>query len=243
MDSAYRLSVVLCAVDETFSLRETFRGIDCFHLAYEYLFVLSRDCTPECLETVREICTRDDCRYVYQSGRGFGNAIRESMQHVQGDHMILWSADGATNADCFPELVRLSKEKPDCIVTVSRWLSADGFDGYNAVRKVVNRISQKLFAFLYRSDLTDFTNPTQIAPTALYRAIRWERNGFDLIPELTFKPLKLGVKFIEVPGKCLPRQEGRSHSRFSDLTSYYIRILQIYRMDRNDILSEKDAAE
>ena len=240
MRDTYSLSVVLCAVDETFSLRETFNGIDRFHLADEYLFVLSQTCTDGCLQTVKEICTREDCRYIIQSGRGFGNAIRDGIFAVKGDHILLWSADGATNSEAYPELVRLSRENPDVIVTVSRWLSDDGFPGYNPIRKMVNRISQKMFAMLYRSSQTDLTNPTQIAPTALYRSIRWEQDGFDFLPELIFKPIRLGARFIEVPGKCLPRQEGESHSSFRELVLYYVRILHIYRMDRSEIIRQEE---
>ncbi len=240
MDNAYSLSVVLCAVDETFSLRETFEGVDRFHLADEYLFVLSQTCTDGCLQTVREICTRDDCRYIIQSGRGFGNAIRDGILEVKGDHILLWSGDGATDSAAYPELVRLSKDNPDAIVTVSRWLSDDGFPGYNPIRKAINRISQRAFALLFRSEQTDLTNPTQIAPTAIYRSIRWEQNGFDFLPEMIFKPIKLGARFIEVPGRCLPRREGKSHSSFRELALYYVRILHIYRMDRSEILRQED---
>ena len=240
MDNTYRLSVVLCAVDETFSLRDTFNGIDRFHLADEYLFVLSQTCTDVCLQTVRQLCEREDCRFITQSGRGFGNAIRDAIFEVKGSHMLLWSADGATDPGVYPELVRQSKAHPDTIVTVSRWLSDDGFPGYNPIRKIVNRVSQKMFALLYHSDMTDFTNPTQITPVEVYRGIRWERDGFDFLPELTFKPLKLGVPFIEVPGRCLPRREGKTHSRFRDLVLFYPRIWSIYRMDRSELLMQED---
>lgn len=240
MHDPYSLSVVICAVDETFSLRDTFNDLDRFHLADEYLFVLSQTCTADCLQTVKELCGREDCRYMIQSGRGFGNAIQEAIFAVRGTHMLLWSADGATDAAPFPELVRLSEAHPDSIVTISRWLSDDGFPGYNPVRKLVNRISQKMFALLYRSEQTDLTNPTQITPVSVYRSIRWEQDGFDFLPELIFKPVKLGVPFIEVPGNCLPRREGKSHSHFYELVLYYFRILHIYRMDRSEILRQED---
>ena len=83
-------------------------------------------------------------------------------------------------------------------------------------------------------------NPTQIVPVPVYRSIRWEQDGFDFLPELIFKPIKLGVPFIEVPGKCLPRKEGKSHSTFRELAMYYIRILHIYRMDRSEILRQEE---
>lgn len=240
MNNAYSLSVVLCAVDETFSLRETFNDIDRFHLADEYLFVLSQTCTGDCLQTVKEICAREDCRFIFQSGRGFGNAIRDGIFEVRGDHILLWSADGATDSASYPDLVRLSKENPDAIVTISRWLSDDGFPGYNPIRKVVNRVSQRMFALLFGSEQTDLTNPTQIAPTELYRSIRWEENGFDFLPEMIFKPIRLGVRFVEVPGRCLPRREGKSHCSFRELVLYYFRILHIRRMDRSEILRQEE---
>ena len=62
MGEEYRLSVVIWAVDETFSLERTFEKLDRGRLAEEYLFVLSRTCTPACLATVEKLCAREDCR-------------------------------------------------------------------------------------------------------------------------------------------------------------------------------------
>ena len=62
MSGTYRLSVVIYAVDETASLERTFRKLDAYHAACEYVFVLSRSCTPACLETVKRLCERSDCR-------------------------------------------------------------------------------------------------------------------------------------------------------------------------------------
>ena len=238
MSDEYRLSVIFCAVDESVSLEKTFRKIDQNQGVFEYLFVLSQTCTQACLRTVETLCERDDCRYFYQTGKGFGNAMQEGFAAARGTHVIVWSADEGTDTASFPEMLRISRENPDAIVSISRWLRKGGFEGYGRIRTAINFLSQKCFALLYRSDLTDFTNPTQIAPLAVYRAINWEWDGFEMLPEMTFKPLRLGVRFIEVPTRNVPRTEGRSHSRLLSLASYYVVIWRIRFMDIDQIRKE-----
>ena len=238
MENEYTLSVVICAVDETFSLERTFEKLDRDRPAMEYLFVLAKTCTPECLSTVEKLCLREDCRWMYQSGKGLGNALRDGFDCVIGTHIAIWSADEATDAASFPEMLRLSKENPDKIVKISRWLHPEGFEGYGRVNKMLNYVSQRAFGLMFRSKLTEFTNPTQIAPTAVYRRIRWEHNGFDFLPELTFKPLKLGVGFIEVPTKNVPREEGRSHNNYLSHIFYYSTILKIFFTKKKNLIKE-----
>ncbi len=238
MENEYSLSVLICATDETFSLERTFRKLDAVGAADEYLFVLSKTCAPECLATVERLCARADCRWMYQSETGLGNAVRDSFAVVRGTHLALWSADEATDAASFPEMARLSRENPDKIVKISRWLHPDGFEGYGRLNKMLNYISQRAFGLMFRSRLTEFTNPTQIAPVAVYRRIRWQHTGFDFLPEMIFKPLKLGVGFIEVPTKNVPREEGRSGNTLLSHVRYYRTILQIFFTKPEDLVEE-----
>lgn len=240
MNEDYRLSVVFCAVNESYSLMQAFQKIDSYAAAFEYLFVLSKKSAEKCTETVKEICKKENCSYIIQSGKGLGNAIRDGIKSVTGTHIIFWPADDGMDTASFPEMVGLSMNNPEAIVTVSRWLKKDGFNGYGKIRKIINGVSQRLFAFLYRSDLTDFTNPTQIAPVALYRKINWQGTGFDFIPEMTFKPLRLGCRFIEVPCKNNKREDGSSNSRFFQLIKYYFVILKIMIMKKKDITVSVD---
>ena len=88
------------------------------------------------------------------------------------------------------------------------------------------------------ADLTEFTNPTQIAPVALYRRVRWERGGFEMLTEMVFKPLRLGVRFFEVPTKNVKREEGRSHRTFGAALLYYYMILKIRFTDIRKLTTE-----
>lgn len=234
----YRLSLAICAVDETFSLARTFQKLDAYGETDEYLFVLARSCTEDCLNTVKAICEREDCRWMYQPGKGFGDALQTVFREVKGTHVVVWSADEATDVASFPEMVRLSKENPEKIVKISRFLHPEGFADYGRLKQALNRISQRCFGILYRSDLTEFTNPTQIAPVSVYRNIRWERSGFEFTTEMVFKPLRLGVRFLEVPTKNVKREEGRSHRKTGAVLLYYFMILKIRLTDPKKLTTE-----
>lgn len=236
MKSEYRLSVVFCAVDETFSLIDTFEKISKYGYAFEYIFILSKNASSNCIDTVKKICKNPSCCYFIQDGYGLGNAIRNAIDLVSGTHMIVWPADDGMDTASFPKMAELSHNNPEKIVSVSRWLQKNGFEGYGRIRKMINFISQKIFAFLYSADLTDFTNPTQIVPVNIYRKIKWQGERFDFVPEMTFKPLKLGCEFIEVPCKSLKRQEGSSNCSFFEMVKYYYVIYKIYRMNKTDIV-------
>ena len=241
MGSEYMLSVLFCAVDESESLKKCFLQFLQEGMAFEYLFVLAKNHAPQTIETVKAICAEHkNCRYMIQSGYGYGNAIRDAFFEVRGTHMMLWTADGGLSFNSAANMMRTSAEHPDKIVKISRWIGDGAFVNYGALRRLINGVSQKAFARLYRSSLTDFTSPAQIASVEMYRKIRWERNGFDFLPEMIFKPIKLGYEFIEVPCKNLKRTEGKSHSSFLELANYYRVIYNIYRMDIKDILTEDD---
>lgn len=236
MSAEYRLSVIICAVDESETLKECVAQMRAAVDVFEYVFVLSKNCRPETGETVRALCEADDCRYLIQDAYGYGNAIRNGIDASKGTHMLLWTADGGLEVSSVPKMKEISENDPENIVKVSRWLPGGGFVNYGRFRKFANYISQKAFAVLYGVKLTDFTNGALIAPLDLYRRIRWDNNDFSFIPEMVFKPLRLGVRFTEVPCVNYERREGVSHVSFGMLLKYYLVILKIRFEDRSKMI-------
>ncbi|MBQ9880826.1 MAG: glycosyltransferase [Clostridia bacterium] len=236
MSDDYRLSVLICAVDETESLEKCVAQLRDAVDAYEYVFVLSRDCLPETRRTVLRLCEAPDCRYLVQDSYGYGNAIRNGIAATAGTHMLMWTADGGLDVSSVPEMKRISESDPKNIVKVSRWLPGGGFVNYGRLRKIANYLSQKAFAVLYGVKLTDFTNGALIAPLDLFKNIRWDNKDFSFVPEMIFKPLRLGVRFTEVPCVNYERREGVSHVSFAHLVKYYLVIFRIRFEDRSKLI-------
>lgn len=228
MERIYSLTVAFCVTDETDLLCNAFNKISKDSDADEYIFVLSRQSSSEARKTVADICkNNDNCKYFFQNGFGLGNAIKYAIASSGGTHLIVWPSDDGMDAMVFSQMVRCSKENPEKIIKVSRWLRHGDFENYSKIRLIINFLSQKMFSLMYKSDLTDYTNPTQIAPISIYKSIKWENEDFSFIPEMVFKPLKYGCSFVEIPCKNTEQRKGRGNSRFFELAKYYFVILKI----------------
>ena len=237
----YRLSVAFCVVDETYALENAYMALWQTGQVDEFIFMLSRSSSKKSLATVIRLCEEKKGVWFYQSGTGLGNAIRDVFDRANGTHLLIWPADNGINTTTFPTMVAFSRANPDSIITVSRWIQKDGFLNYGKLRKVFNCVAQKALSLLFLSKLTDYTNTLQIAPVSLYRSIRWEGKGVDFIPEMVFKPLRLGINFIEIPCQDIGRQEGRSHTSFLQLFKYIPVIWRIRWMKRAAIRKEINA--
>lgn len=228
MSDSYRLTVAFCVVDETQLLKDTFQKIKSKFDAFDYIFILSLNSTQKARTTVTEICNAyDNCRFYFQDGYGLGNAIKSAISLTDGTHLIVWPSDDGMDCDSFAQMVKTSMKNPEKIIKVSRWLRKGDFVNYGKFRLIVNYVSQKIFAVLYNSNLTDFTNPTQIAPINVYRSIEWKNDDFGLIPELVFRPLKAGCDFMEIPCKNTEHRRGGGNSNLYMLIKYYFIIFKI----------------
>ena len=228
MHILYRLTVAFCVVDETEILVKTFHKIKQGFEPFEFIFVLSQTSTEESREIVDNICKYyDNCSYCFQDGRGLGNAIKKAIDYSNGTHLLIWPSDDGMDSTSYPQMVEYSMNNPGKIIKVSRWLRHGDFVNYGKIRLAINYISQKLFAALYSANLTDFTNPTQIAPIDVYREIKWENDDFGLIPELIFRPLKAGYEFCEIPCTNTEQRRGKGNSKLSQLIKYYFVIIKI----------------
>jgi len=182
----------------------------------EYLIVICNKTIPKSLETIKELQLKygDKMVILEQKLPFLGGAIRDAFDACKGTHTIMMSSDLETDPAMAKELIRLSKESPDKIITTTRWVKGGGFTGYNPVKLVLNWIFQKMFSILYHTNLTDMTFGYRIFPTALVQSIRWEEVRHPFLLETVLKPLKLGVKVVEIPIKWEARLEGESQNPF-----------------------------
>jgi hypothetical protein len=81
----------------------------------------------------------------------------------------------------------------------------------------------------------------RIFPTKLLQSIKWEELRHPLLFETVVKPLRLGVKVIEMPGIWRARTEGESQNTFARNFEYFriglrVRFATAQHLLRNDAL-------
>ena len=237
------LSVVLPTLEETTSLTHTIECLvrDLHDDLAQILVIVCDRTTPEAMRHAEAAVAEypDLVSIHWQELPYFGGAVRKAFEVSTGSHTILMASDLETKPEDAPVLVAAAKENPDAVITASRWRGG-GFEGYNPVKLVLNWIFQRVFSVLYRTKLTDMTFGYRIIPTHLTKSIRWEELRHPFVLETIVKPLRLGVRAVEVPTSWTARVEGESVNPFLRNFEYLRPGLRTRFMKRSSILLEAD---
>lgn len=245
MDRFENVTILLPAMDETYSLQKTVDVIlsTCRKedLA-EIILLLCGRTTKECRQVAERLVLQYEDRMkiiIHDQTMPFvGGAIREGIALAEGTHMVIMSSDLETDPNIVKEFIRQAKRYPDHIITASRWRRGGGFQGYNKVKLVCNLVFEKLIALFYFVKLTDITYGFRIFPTKLMQSIEWTEFKHPFFLETAVKPIRLGVKFIEIPAHWSARTEGVSQNSFMANFNYFKTAWKVRFMERKDILKK-----
>ncbi len=229
------------AVTEVESLRQTVSTLleICNHKDLtEIIIVKSPKTTPESLKVVNELLeTECDVPIVTFVQKRHGMAcVNDAIDASRGSHCILVASDMALDLSVVPVMIERAKKEPDVIHSASRWMKGCEFYDYGKTKKFINFCAQKFLAVLYMRNLTDFTIPVQVAPSKLYKSIKFEETGFSFLLEMVLKPIRLGYEFTEIPTNCYPRTDGKSSNSRKQTFDYLKTALHIRFMPKKDIL-------
>jgi glycosyltransferase involved in cell wall biosynthesis len=218
-------TIILPVVNETYSLVETVDSIleTSKSDVRELLIIVCDKTTRESMATIESLSARlgDLVVVHHQKLKFLGGAMREAFDLARGTHTIMMASDLETDPALVPRLIAEARAHPAEIVTVTRWHTQGGFENYSRIKLVANWIFQKLFSAIYWTKLSDMTYAYRIFPTQLLQAIKWDELRHPLLFETVVKPLRLGVKVIEIPGTWRARTEGESQNTFARNFEYF----------------------
>ncbi len=222
------VTILLPAMDETYSLRQTVETIiqtcNIKDLA-EFIIIICDRTSPDTVKTAEELIEKYSDRvkiYIHKQKLPFvGGAVREGIELAQGSHVVMMSSDLETDPNVIKKFIKGAKKYPDRIITATRWRKGGGFENYNKVKLVCNLIFERSIGIFYGVGLSDLTYAYRIFPTALMKSINWEELKHPFFLETALKPLRLKVKFIEIPGHWTARTEGESQNSFFANFKYF----------------------
>ena len=222
MPSAFKsVTVLLPVMDETYSLSQTVETIlnTCKPRDIEeFIYLVCDRTTEDAMRTVNDMVRqygyRIPSRIHVQKLPFVGGAIREGLFLARGSHVVMMSSDLETDPHVIRNFVSLAKKHPNRIITATRWKKGGGFEHYNKIKLICNLIFERAIGLFYFTGLSDLTYAYRIFPTDLMQRIRWEELRHPFFLETALKPLRLGVKFIEIPAHWAARTEGVSQNSF-----------------------------
>jgi len=236
------VTIILPVINETYSLIQTVETIEktCEPSDIEeFLIVVCEKTTSQSLAVCNDVVSRlgQKARLYFQKLPFIGGAMREAFNLANGSHTVMMSTDLETDPAIVQNFIILAKKNPHCIITASRWIDGGGFVGYSKVKLVSNYAFQKLFSFIYGCYLTDLTYAYRLFPTSLIKAIKWEELRHPFFLETIIKPLRLGIKVIEIPTVWSMRTEGVSQNPFFANFSYFKIAWKVRFLKKENILN------
>ena len=167
-----------------------------------------------------------NCKLVYQTGRGYGNALIEGLNNVETDYTCIFNADGSFNPKYLEEMLDLCKGDRD-FVFASRYMSGGGSDDDTLLTKIGNFIFSTIGNIFFSLKLSDILYTYLIGKTDSFKKLDLKSNDFCLCVEMPIKAKRLRMNIIDTPSYERKRIAGEKKvSEFKDglkILSYMIK--------------------
>jgi len=234
INSRKKISVLIPVMNEVESLNTTIEIIvrESPMVEFEFIIVLSPSSTNTAIANAYSIQASKeiDCSVFIQKYPGLGGAYAHAIEMAEGEKILMIASDLETDPILVKSMIEESKRFPKAIITTTRWTGdSAGFQSYGTVKKVLNFGFQKWIAFMYKSELSDFTFGFRLYPSAALKGVKWQSNNFAFLLESILVPLKRGFSAVEIPHYWRPRQEGVSNNRKSFFFDYFRVAIKVWR--------------
>jgi len=230
MKNTYTLLIPV--INETNLLRKTFDVLSKLktdvHIE-RYMIIICDRTEPESLAVIEELKqAHSRIDVVHQKLPFIGGAMQDGFNLTKTSHVVILSSDMETDPASLDDMIPLSQENPEAIITATRWTQKDTFSGYSPLKKVLNYIFQFIVRLVYQTKLTDATFGYRVFPTKLVQKIKFTEFKHPFFLETILIPIRLGTKVLEVPTTWVARDEGESQNTFFR-NFVYFRVLFNYR--------------
>jgi len=185
------LTLIIPAKNEKDSLPEVLKEIK--NLECKKLVILeSTD-----FETINAIKSFD-CELVYQSDKGYGNALIEGINNVQTEYLCIFNADGSFDPKYLDHLLNTCKKNFD-IVFATRYRGDGGSDDDTILTKLGNFIFTKIGNIFFSINISDILYTFLLGKTNSLRKLQLTSKDFCLCVEIPIKAKRLGMNIVDLP--------------------------------------------
>lgn len=208
-------SLIIPMYNEEKILPETIKTLHAYMQSAfdDYEIVFADDGSKDQSRKIVEECGLPNIRAIgYEQNRGKGCAVRHGMLAAKGDVRLFTDCDLAYGTEIIRTLYdKFTAENCDVMIG-SRNLTADGYAGYTAMRRLASKAYIKLLCMVGGFKLSDsqcgFKAFSGEAAEAVFA--RCETNSFAFDFEAIMFATRLGFKISEIPVKIIHHRESES---------------------------------
>ena len=216
------ISIILPILNEINSLKKTLSILKKIKVNKEYIVIFSNNLTKKIVKDKIFLLKNNykNLKYYSQIKPFVGGAIDLGIKKSTNKHIAIMASDLETNPYELKNMINLSSNNLDHIISADRWISNNSFNNYGLIKFLANFFFQKLLKIFFNYKILDFTFAYRIYPKKALKGhvINELRHGFAL--ELLLVPMKKGYKIITTPAKWKKRIEGYSSITIKSYMSY-----------------------
>ncbi len=215
------LTLVIPAKNESESLPTVLEEIKDY--SCEIIIILESSDT----ETINAI-KKYNCKLIFQSGKGYGNAIIEGINNVKTDYLCIFNADGSFNPKELNQMLKLCKNNLDFIFA-SRYMKNSGSEDDTFLTKIGNFIFSLIGKIFFSVKISDILYTFLLGQTFSFKKLNLKSKDFCLCVEMPIKAQRLKMSYIDLPSYERKRIAGRKKvNEFRDgfkILSYMVKNL------------------
>jgi len=215
------LTLIIPAKNEADSLPVVLNEIKNF--GYKIIVVLeSSD-----YETINSI-KNFDCKIIYQSHKGYGNAIIEGINNVDTKFLCIFNADGSFDPKDLNKMLKVCNKNLD-FVFASRYMKNSGSDDDTILTSIGNFLFTLIGKIFFSLKLSDILYTYLLGKTLSFKNLNLKSDDFCLCVEMPIKASRLKMKYLDIPSYERKRIAGEKKvNEFSDglkILTYMIKSL------------------
>tara|TARA_B110000027_G_C16117509_1_gene300966 strand:+ start:3067 stop:3732 length:666 start_codon:yes stop_codon:yes gene_type:complete len=204
-----KLTLIIPAKNEEESLPQVLHEIKNYNC---HKIVILEKSDIKTIESIKDF----ECKIVYQTGRGYGNALIEGINSVTTDYLCIFNADGSFNPEYLNKMLNLCEDNKDFIFA-SRYMKGGGSDDDTFLTKIGNFIFSMMGNIFFSLKLSDILYTYLLGRTKSFKKLNLTSNDFCLCVEMPIKAKRNKMNIIDTPSYERKRIAGEKKvSEFKD---------------------------
>ena len=139
-----------------------------------------------------------NCKLIYQSDKGYGNALIEGMNSVETEYLCIFNADGSFDPKYLNEMLDICKNNMD-FVFASRYLREGGSDDDTFLTKIGNFMFSTIGNVFFSLKLSDILYTFLLGKTKSFENLNLTSNDFCLCVEMPIKARRKKMNYVDLP--------------------------------------------
>ena len=186
-----KLTLIIPAKEEAESLPKVL--LELKNYSYKIVIILEKS-DIKTLEAIKDF----ECEIVYQSGRGYGNALIEGIKNVETNYLCIFNADGSFDPKYLDEMLKLSENNTD-FVFASRYMKGAGSEDDTFLTIIGNYFFSIFGKIFFSLKISDILFTYLLGKTKSFKKLNLQSDDFCLCVEMPIKAKRLNMSMKDIP--------------------------------------------